>query len=147
MYKIKHLAEGLLASSPRFCGCGGVHFFIFYFFSIYSIHTFMLHNQKLHQSRICFSVTGLTVWRIISCVIWLVPPHLDSPCHTISHSPVWRRTCFGCHHSPRKQTVCIPLIGRGSTRAENSLNRPLLTSAPGSDLLLKEHKNQMRKQL
>lgn len=28
MYKIKHLVWGLLAQSPRLCGCGGVHFFL-----------------------------------------------------------------------------------------------------------------------
>lgn len=50
MYKIKHLVWGLLAQSPRFCGCGGVHFF----YSIYSIRTFILYNQKSLQSRIFF---------------------------------------------------------------------------------------------
>lgn len=70
----------------------------------------------------------------ISCVIWQVPPYLSSPSYTNSGTLVLRRIGFRCHHSPRRQTACIPLSEGGSTRAEHILNRPPLTSAPGSGL-------------
>lgn len=68
-----------------------------------------------------------------------------SPFRTMSGTLPSRRIDFCCRHSRRTQTACTPLSDGGSTTAEYSLNRTPLTSAPGSDLLMKLHER--RKEL
>lgn len=104
------------------------------------ILSWMIFASTVSSHSYCTAKINLFFKRISYFICDLIGTLYHSfPSHTNSGTLVWRRTGCCCHHSRRTQTACIPLSEGGSTTAEHSLNRPPLTSAPGSGLLQKLH--------